>query len=301
MSYQLVEDLQKKACPKVAVSQACQALGVSRSGYYANVAAHKQRLTEPVVCAASVHLKAAFAASHKAYGSRRLRTAMAVRGLAMGRHRVRTLMRLNGLRPVWRRKFVHTTDSKHSMAVCPNVLNRQFEQTLPNQAWVSDITYIRTRSGWLYLAAVLDLHSRKIVGWAMASAMPAALACAALQMAIVQRNPAPGLIVHSDRGTQYASAEHRALLAKHGLVGSMSRKGNCWDNAVMERFFLNLKMERVWQKDYANHAEATNDIADYIVGFYNSTRLHSKLGNLSPNAFERESTSTKSIQLSEIT
>jgi putative transposase len=301
MSYQLVKDLQKKACPPVAVTQACRVLEVSRSGYYAQQTAVKQRLAEPVVCAASVHLKAVFAASQRAYGSRRLRTAMAKRGMVMGRHRVRTLMRLNGLRPVWRRKFVHTTDSKHTMAVSPNVLDRQFEQTQPNHAWVCDITYIRTRSGWLYLAAVLDLHSRKIVGWAMSSAMPAALVCAALQMAIVQRNPAAGLIVHSDRGTQYASAEHQALLNKHGFVGSMSRKGNCWDNAVMERFFLNLKMERVWQKDYANHAEASNDIADYIVGFYNAARLHSKLGNLSPNAFERESTLKKPIELSEIT
>ena len=158
MSYKLIEDLQKKAAPKVAVSQACRILEVSRSGYYANVAAHKQRLTEPMMCAASVHLKAAFAASHKAYGSRRLRTAMAERGQPMGRHRVRTLMRLNSLRPIWRRKFVHTTDSKHTMAVSPNVLNRQFEQAWPNQVWVCDITYIRTRSGWLYLAAVLDLH-----------------------------------------------------------------------------------------------------------------------------------------------
>ena len=226
---------------------------------------------------------------------------MAARGLTMGRHRVRTLMRANRLRSVWRRKFVHTTDTKHTMAVSPNVLGRQFEQALRNQVWVADITYIRTRSGWLYLAAVLDLHSRKIVGWAMSPAMPAGLVCAALQMAIVQRNPAPGLIVHSDRGTQYASAQHQAVLVKHGLVGSMSRKGNCWDNAVMERFLLNLKMQRVWHKDYANHAEATNDITDYIVGFYNSVRLHSKLGNLSPNAFERESTSKKPIRLSEIT
>jgi putative transposase len=302
VSYKLIEDLQKKACPKVAVSQACRVLEVSRSGYYANAATHKRRLAAPEVCAASVHLKAAFAASHKAYGSRRLQTAMAERGMVMGRHRVRTLMRQSGLRPVWRRKFVHTTDSKHAMGVSPNVLDRQFEQALPNQVWVADITYIRTRSGWLYLAAVLDLYSRKIVGWAMNEAMPAGLVCAALQMAIIQRNPAAGLVVHSDRGTQYASAEHQALLAKHGLVGSMSRKGNCWDNAVMERFFLNLKMERVWQTDYANHAEATNDIADYIVGFYNSIRLHSKLGNMSPNAFERrESTSKKSIKLSEIT
>ena len=120
-------------------------------------------------------------------------------------------------------------------------------------------------------------------------------------MAIAQRKPPAGLIVHSDRGTQYASSSHQALLAEHDLVGSMSRKANCWDNAVMERFFLNLKMERVWQKDYANHAEAANDVADYIVGFYNATRLHSKLGNLSPNAFERESTSKKPISLSEIT
>ena len=301
MSYQLVEDLQKKASPKVTVSQACRVLEVSRSGYYANAAMQKQRLDTPVVCAASVHLKAAFAASGKAYGSRRLQTALAQRGMPMGRYRVRSLMRTHGLRPVWRRKFVHTTDSKHTMAVSPNVLNRQFEQALPNQVWVADITYIRTRCGWLYLAAVLDLHSRKIVGWAMSAAMPAALVCAALQMAIVQRNPAPGLIVHSDRGTQYASAEHQALLAKHGLLGSMSRKGNCWDNAVMERFFLNLKMERVWHQDYANHLEATSDIADYIVGFYNSVRLHSTLGNMSPNAFERESTSKKPIALSEIT
>ena len=151
-----------------------------------------------------------------------------------------------------------------------------------------DITYLRTRSGWLYLAAVLELHSCKIVGWAMAPEMPAKLVRAALQMAIAQRNPCPGLIVHSDRSTQYASGAHQALLAKHGLVGSMSRKGNCRDNAVMERFFLDLKMERVWQRDYANHGEAIHDVADYIVNFYNSVRLHSKLGNLSPNAFERK-------------
>ena len=295
MSYQLVDNLHEKA---VTVSQACRTLEVSRSGYYAAAQRHR---TVPVVCAASVHLKAAFAASGRTYGSRRLRTALHVSGVTMGRHRVRSLMRANGLRSVWKRKFVHTTDSKHTLPVSPNVLARQFEKPLPNQAWVCDITYIHTRSGWLYLAAVLDLHSRKIVGWAMAPEMPATLVCTALQMAIVQRNPAAGLVVHSDRGTQYASAQHQGLLKKHGLVGSMSRKGNCWDNSVMERFFLNLKMERVWQKDYANHLEATNDIADYIVGFYNSLRLHSKLGNLSPNAFERESTSKKPIKLSEIT
>jgi putative transposase len=295
MSYQLVDNLREKA---VSVSQACRILEVSRSGYYA--AAQRQR-TAPVVCAASVHLKAAFVASGRTYGSRRLRTALQARGVTMGRHRVRSLMRANGLRSVWKRKFVHTTDSKHTIPVSPNVLARQFEKPLPNQAWVCDITYIRTRSGWLYLAAVLDLHSRKVVGWAMAPEMPATLVCAALQMAIVQRNPAAGLVVHSDRGTQYASAQHQGLLKQHDLVGSMSRKGNCWDNAVMERFFLNLKMERVWQKDYANHSEAMVDVADYIVGFYNCMRLHSTLGNLSPNAFERKSATQHPIEVSEIT
>ena len=153
---------------------------------------------------------------------------------------------------------------------------------------MADITYIRTRRGWLYLAAVMDLYSRKIVGWSMAPNMPAELVCSALQMAIAQRQPAPGLVVHTDRGSQYASAAHRAVLNQHGLIMSMSRKGNCWDNAVMERFFLNLKMERVWQRDYANHSEAMTDIADYIVGFYNNVRLHSSLGYRPPTAYERE-------------
>jgi len=139
------------------------------------------------------------------------------------------------------------------------------------------------------------MYARKVVGWAMAPSMHAELACTALQLAIAQRQPSPGLIVHSDRGSKYASALHQALLACHGLVGGMSRKGNCWDNAVMERFFLSLKTERVWQRDYANHAEAMSDIAGYIVASYNSVRLHSKLGNLPPNAFERQSAINQSI------
>ena len=149
------------------------------------------------------------------------------------------------------------------------------------------MTYIRTRSGWLYLAAVMELYSRKIVGWAMAPSMPARLVCDALNMAIATRQPPAGLLVHSDQGSQYASEEHSLLLRRHGLTASMSRRGNCWDNAVMERFFLNLKMERVWQRDYANHPEAMLDIADYIVSFYNATRLHSALGYCSPAEYER--------------
>ena len=297
MSFQLIERLQQKD-NAVPVEQFCRVLAVSRSGYYAH---RKRRQTPPAVCEAGVHLKAAFAASGSAYGSRRLRAAVALRGIVMGRYRVRSLMRQHGLRSVWKRKFVHTTDSRHALPIWPNVLDRQFNPTRPNQAWVADITYIRTRSGWLYLAVVLDLFARKVVGWAMAPHMQATLVCQALQLAIAQRQPAPGLIVHSDRGSQYASDAHRALLVKHGLVASMSRKGNCWDNSVMERFFLNLKMERVWQRDYANHAEAMSDIADYIVGFYNSVRLHSTLGNLPPNAFEQKSAINQPIDVSETT
>ncbi len=293
MSYDLIDELKKKA---YTVESTCRVLGVSRSGYYA---ACKRRAAQPAVCATSAHLKAAFAEAGSTYGSRRLCAALSKRGLTVGRYRVRRLMREHHLRPVWKRKFVHTTDSKHGMPVSVNLLARRFNPTQANRAWVSDITYIRTRSGWLYLAVVLDLYSRKVVGWAMAPDMPASLVCAALQMAIAQRKPAPGLIVHSDRGSQYASELYQALLRRHDLVGSMSRKGNCWDNAVMERFFLNLKMERVWQRDYANHAEATTDIADYIVTFYNNVRLHSTLGNLPPNAFEHQSAANTPIRVSE--
>jgi transposase InsO family protein len=197
-------------------------------------------------------------------------------------------MKAYQLRATWKRKFVHTTDSKHDLPVAGNVLGRQFDVMAPNRAWVSDITYIRTRSGWLYLAVVMDLFSRRVVGWAMAPHMQTSLIVAALKMAIQQRGPAAGLILHSDRGSQYASHEYQALLQAHGMTCSMSRKGNCWDNAVMERFFLNLKMERVWQRDYANHAEARRDVTEYIVGFYNTCRLHSKLNYLSPVVYERQ-------------
>jgi transposase InsO family protein len=295
MIYACIDQLQQKA---QAVAPLCKVLGVSRSGYYAS----RQSAREPAkLCRVSAHLQAAFTASGRSYGSRRLRVALQDQGIAVGRHRVRTLMRSQGLRPVWKSKFIHTTDSRHSLPIAANVLARQFEPSAANVAWVSDITYIRTRSGWLYLAAVLDLFSRKIVGWAMAPSMPAELACTALQMAITQHNPPAGLLVHSDRGSQYASELHRALLTRHGLMASMSRKGNCWDNAVMERFFLNLKMERVWQRDYANHAEAIRDVTDYIVGFYNNVRLHSKLGYLPPTAYERKMADKQPIDVSEIT
>jgi putative transposase len=293
--YRCIAQLQQKACD---VASLCRLLDVSRSGYYAS----QRRARRSVrACPVTIHLQAAFATSGRSYGSRRLRVELHKQGLDVGRHRIRKLMRINNIRPVWKRKFIHTTDSHHTLPIAHNVLDRQFQPAASNLAWVADITYIRTRSGWLYLAAIMDLYSRKIVGWAMAPNMPAELVCSALQMAITQRNPCAGLIVHSDRGSQYASESHRALLARHGLRASMSRKGNCWDNAVMERFFLNLKMERVWQRDYANRAEATRDITDYIVGFYNSTRLHSTLGYLPPNAYEIQSAAKQPIDVSEIT
>lgn len=208
------------------------------------------------------------------------------RGVQMGRWRVRRLMRESGLHPVWKRKFVSTTNSKHGYGVAENLLNRQFDVAQPNQAWVSDMTYIHTRQGWLYLAVVMDLCSRKIVGWATVATMHTELVAAALHMALQQRRPPRGLVLHSDRGSQYAWDADQALLVEHGIRCSMSCKGNCWDNAVIERFFLNLKMERVWHRDYASHAEAEMDITQYIVGFYNYTRLHSTLGYTTPAHYE---------------
>lgn len=210
MSYRLVRQLQQKATP---VIQACRLLQVSRSGYYQ----HRTRCGQDADMAAIVHLKAAFCASGRAYGSRRLTTALKARGLAIGRYRVRRLMREAALHPVWKRKFIHTTDSKHDLPIAENLLDRKFETPSPNRAWVSDITYVRTRAGWLYLAAVMDLFSRKIVGWAIAPAMPAELVASALRMAIWQRKPAPGLLLHSDRGSQYASLEYQSLLEQHGI------------------------------------------------------------------------------------
>ena len=235
------------------------------------------------------------------YGSRRLVTALANSGLQVGRYKVRRLMQQARLKPVWKRKFVHTTDSKHALPVAPNVLARQFNPAAPNQAYASDITYIRTGAVWLYSAVVRNLFSRRVVGWAMSPSMPAALVCDSLRMAIQARRPTVGLVVHSDRGSQYASDQYQALLTEHGFVCSMSRKGNCWDNAVAERFFLNLKMERVWQRNYANQAEAKLDVANYIAGFYNCERLHSVLGNLLPSVYERAMAEKELIVASENT
>ena len=278
---------------------ACDVLEVSRSGYYAWRDRPQSRQSQRRATL-TAKIRTVHADNRGVYGSPRVFKALQAGGESVCQNTVAKVMRSAGLRAKTKRKFVPcTTDSAHAQPIAPNVLDRQFNPMQPDQAWVADITYIRTRSGWLYLAVVLDLFSRKVVGWAMAPDMQAQLVCRALQLAIMQRQPAPGLIVHSDRGSQYAGAAHQALLTRHGLVGSMSRKGNCWDNAVMERFFLSLKMERVWQRDYANHAEAMIDVADYIVGFYNSVRLHSTLGNLPPNAFEQQSAIKQPIHVCE--
>ena len=293
MIYKLVDQWQQKA----AVTQACRVLDVSRSGYYAA----RVRAKMPVICATTVHLKAAFNASQRSYGSRRLVSTLQGQDIKIGRYKVRRLMREADLKPVWKKKFVNTTDSNHELPVAENILNRQFNPAKPNQAWTSDITYIYTRTGWLYLAVVMDLYSRKIIGWAMSATMHTELVSRALLMAIGQRQPVAGLILHSDRGSQYASHKYQRLLKQHGIICSMSRKGNCWDNAVMERFFLNLKMERVWQRDYANQLEAIKDITEYIVGFYNCVWLHSTLGNLPPMIYEMEFAAKELIDVSENT
>ncbi len=293
MIYTIIDQVQQKA----SIVQACRVLQVSRAGYYAA----RRRSKERASCAASVHVKAAFVTNDRCYGSRRIVGELHAQDIVIGRYKVRRIMREAGLKPVWKRKFVNTTDSNHGLPVADNLLNRQFNPPQPNQAWVSDITYIRTKTGWLYLAAVMDLHSRKIIGWAMSPAMPAELVCRALRMALRARQPGAGLMLHSDRGAQYASHEYQALLKQHGVICSMSRRGNCWDNAVMERFFLNLKMERVWRQAYANQMEAIKDVTDYIVGFYNCQRRHSALGNLAPIAYENKFAAKQPIEVSEIT
>ena len=234
----------------------------------------------------AVEIKAVHEASGKTYGSPRIQAELAVKGLFCSRGRVARLMKEQGIKAGQKRKFRVTTDSKHSLPVAPNRLDRRFEAKRPNQAWLADITYIPTREGWLYLAAVLDLHSRKIVGWSMSNRMKRQLVIDALLMAIWQRKPDRGLLHHSDRGSQYCSREYRNMLNRHGIVPSMSRKGDCWDNAPMESFFHTLKTELVHRRNYKTRQEAISDIFNYIETFYNPKRRHSSLGYMSPAEYE---------------
>lgn len=266
----------------------CRLMGINKNSYYSYQRRHQDKSISPEDLEMLDWIKKISESSDHTYGSRRIRKALNALGYSVGRKKTRRLMNEASVFVRYRKKYKVTTNSNHKKTLFENVLNRQFTMTHPNQAYAADITYIHTREGWLYLAVVIDLFSRKIVGWSMSSRMTASLVCDALRMAIWQRKPASGLIVHSDRGSQYASLEYRRLLKMHGCVGSMSRKGDCWDNSVVESFFGSLKQERVQWRHYKTRYEAHQDVLNYIAMFYNGFRLHSYLGYVNPNQFESE-------------
>jgi transposase InsO family protein len=268
----------------------CANLQVSPSGYYD----WEQRQSAPGPRARedqelTAEITALHVQSRQTYGSPRIVAALRTRGRRHGRHRVARLMKHAGLCGRQKGRYrVHTTDSNHDHPIAPNRLAEAPKPTAPNQIWVADITYIPTQAGWLYVAAILDLYSRKIVGWAMSQSIDAALVLQALAMAILHRDPPAQLLFHSDRGVQYAAGDFRAALAQAHLVPSMSRRGNCYDNATMESFWSTLKLELVYRRDFATHQQARAAIFDYIEAFYNRERLHSALNFLSPAAFEHK-------------
>ena len=268
------------------VEAACGVLEVSRSGFYAwrdrPRSTHSRRRA-----ALAAKVRVVHADNRGVYGSPRVFKALKAAGEAVCENTIAKVMRSEGLRAKVKRKFVpRTTDSAHAQPIAPNVLGRQFASDAPNRKWAGDITYIPTDEGWLYLAGVIDLHSRRIVGWSMAEHMQTDLVADALKMALARRKPAAGLLHHSDRGVQYASDAYQELLDKHGIEVSMSGKGDCWDNAVMESFWATLKTELVHQERYATRHQARLSIFEYIEVFYNRKRLHSSLGYVSPEAFE---------------
>ena len=257
---------------------------VNRSGYYR----YLKELTQPKRDETRILLevKALDNQSKSSYGSRRIAKGLQAKGYEVGRYKARRLMRQAGVKCKQRRRYRVTTQSDHWFPVAANELNRQFNVEKPNLAWVTDITFLWTQEGWLYLAAVLDLYSRRVVGWSIADHMRTELISDALFMALGRRQPVGGLLHHSDRGSQYASADYQQVLKQQGIRVSMSRKGNCWDNAVMERFFGSLKSERTDGKIYLTREQAKADVIDYIEMFYNSQRLHSSLNYTSPMQFE---------------
>ena len=263
----------------------CRPLGVTRGGYYR----HLNKVVDYYHLALIEAVQDLAKASDNTYGSRRMSSALRAMSYPVSRNKARRLMKEAGVLVKRRKKFKVTTGSNHAKPLFDNVLDRDFASDGPDQAYVQDITYIWTQEGWLYLATVIDLYSRRVVGWSMGSRMTTQLVCDALTMAIWQRQPTVGLIVHSDRGSpQYASKAYRRLLKAHGFVGSISRKGNCWDNAVAESFFGSLKQERVQWRNYQTRNEAQQDVINYIAMWYNSLRLHSYLCYKSPNQFETE-------------
>jgi putative transposase len=270
---------------KYPVWRICVLLGISRSGFYAwkkRKPSQREHKTQILLD----HIRRIHNMYRKAYGSPRVYAQLKKQGITCNRKTVARLMRQDGLKGQRKYRRVITTNSKHSFPVAPNLLNREFQADRPDQKWVADITYIPTREGWLYLASVLDLFSRKVVGWEMSSQIDAQLVESALRMALYRRQPHFGLLHHSDRGSQYASHQIRNILAANRILVSMSGKGDCYDNAVMESFFGTLKNEWVHHQKYDTRSHARTDIFNYIEGFYNTVRLHSSLGYFSPNEFE---------------
>lgn len=273
---------EKKVYP---IALLCKVMGVSRSGYYHYLSRDKP--VDPGGCSERNTLaKSIFDGSGGTYGSRRLSKALKFLGCQVGRYAVRSLMRKLGLRVLPTKRFKVTTNSRHNYPVAPNHLDRQFNVNTPDRVWGTDITYLWTQEGWLYLAVVVDLHSRKVVGWSIEKHMTTKLVSDALTMAVWRRRPAKGLLHHSDRGSQYASHDYQAKLKEYGMICSMSGKGDCWDNAVVERFFRSLKTERTNHRIYVTREAARQDVISYIEMFYNSRRIHSYLGYLTPNDFE---------------
>ena len=277
-------DASKASLP---VERMCDLLDVSVSGYYAwkGRGPSRRQLDDMIYLA---HIREHFELSNGTYGYPRMHVELIEEGLAIGKHRVARLMRDNGLKALQKRRFKRTTDSHHQHPIAPNVLDQDFACDGPDHKWGADISYIWTSEGWLYLAIVLDLHSRRIVGWAVSDRLKKDLATTALVRAIAIRQPEPGLIHHSDRGSQYCSHEYRNLLNKHGLIASMSGKGNCYDNSMVETVFKTIKNELVWRTVFQTRKEATIQLGKYIDGFYNPRRRHSALGYKSPIKFEAE-------------
>lgn len=268
------------------VRRLCQALDVSTAGYYAwrdRPASARQQHHAALL----VEIRAIHAEAKARYGSPRIHAELVARGHDCCLNTVARLMRDHDIHAKTARKFRCTTDSNHDLPVADNLLDRQFDPATPNEAWVADITYIPTREGWLYLAAVEDLYSRRVVGWSMADHLESRLVVDALALAVERRLPSEGLLAHSDRGSQYASDHYQTLLARHGITCSMSRRADCWDNAPIESFFASLKKELVHDADFPTRAQARAAIVEYIEVFYNSWRRHSSLGYVSPADYEQ--------------
>lgn len=264
----------------------CDVLEVSRSGFYAWLCRPESARSRETAHLTEV-IRAVHAESRGTYGSPRVHAELGTRGESCGKNRVARIMRSNELRSKRQRRFRKTTASKHALPVADNLLDQDFTAAGPNEVWVADITYIPTGEGWLYLATEIDLFSRRLVGYSMSASLETSLVVDALEMAVGRRNPARGLVHHSDRGSQYASGEFQKLLDKYGIECSMSGKGNCYDNAPAESFFGTLKNELVHHERFATRAEARTAIFDFIESFYNRQRLHSSLNYQSPVAYER--------------